>query len=85
VTRRKRPDDFDDDDGVRVTDSRGRRIRGNTAWGRAVLREARRMRAAGEPVGQVAPVPVADVLDLERVNRLAADRRARPGRRRAGD
>ena len=67
------PDESDD---VRVFDQRGRRMRGTTAAERAVLEQARRMRAAGEPVGQVIAVPVADALDRERVNRLAAHLRA---------
>jgi hypothetical protein len=69
---RKRTDPFDDDDRVRVVDSRGRRLRGRTPWERAVLEEARRMRQAGQKVGRVDPPPLADALDLERVAKLAA-------------
>jgi hypothetical protein len=71
MTRRKRPDEFDDD-GVRVTDQQGRPIRGRTEWERAVIAEARRMRAASQIVGQVSPPPVAAALDLERLAEVAA-------------
>ncbi|TWF77301.1 hypothetical protein FHX44_113206 [Pseudonocardia hierapolitana] len=68
---RKRPDPFDDD-GVRVVDSQGRRLRGRTPVERAAIETARRMRKAGQKVGQVDPLPLADGLDLERVAMLAA-------------
>jgi hypothetical protein len=74
MTGRRRLDQFDD--GVRVTDPQGRPIRGRTEWERAVLREARRMRAAWEVVGHVDPTPLADALDLDQVDRLAAHLRA---------
>ena len=61
-----------DDDGPRVFTPNGRRIRGRTPYERAALAEARRMRAAGEPVGRVVPPPVAEALDLERVAEVAA-------------
>jgi hypothetical protein len=61
-----------DDDGPRVFTPDGRRIRGRTEWERHVLREAGRMRAAGEVVGQVGPMPVAAALDLEQIAKLAA-------------
>jgi hypothetical protein len=61
-----------DDDGPRVFDSRGRRIRGRTPWERAVLQRAREMRAAGQQVGQVGPLPLADALDVGRVAKVAA-------------
>jgi hypothetical protein len=70
MTRRKRYDEFDD--GVRVTDPRGRPITGRTPYERAALAEARRMRTAGEVVGHVDPPPVAAALDLDRVARVAA-------------
>jgi hypothetical protein len=69
---RKLPDPFDEDDGVRVVDSRGRRLRGRTPVERAAIEAARRMRAAGQKVGQVDPLPLADALDLERVTKVAA-------------
>jgi hypothetical protein len=71
---RKRPDPFDDDDdGVRVVDSQGRRLRGRTPWERAALeKKARQMRKAGQKVGRADPLPLADALDLERVAELAA-------------
>lgn len=77
MTRRKRFDEFDefdefDDAGPRVTDPRGRRIRGRTPYERGALAEARRMRAAGERVGHVDPPPVAAALDLDRVAKVAA-------------
>jgi hypothetical protein len=50
----------------------GRPLRGRTPWQRAAIETARRMRAAGQKVGQVVPPPVADALDLERVTKLAA-------------
>jgi hypothetical protein len=70
VTGRKRPDEFDDY--VRVFDHRGRRLRGRTDWERAAIAEARRMRAAGQIVGQVGPLPVAAALDIEQLAELAA-------------
>jgi hypothetical protein len=69
---RKRPDPFVDDGGMRVVDSQGRRLRGRTPWERAALEEARRMRKAGQKVGRVDLLPLADALDLERVAKLAA-------------
>jgi hypothetical protein len=69
---RKRPDLFDDDDGVRVFDSQGRRLRGRTPVERAAIEKARQMRKAGQKVGRVDPLPLADGLDLERVTKLAA-------------
>jgi hypothetical protein len=71
TTVRKLLDMFDDD-GPRVVDPRGRRIRGRTPWERAVLEEARRMRKAGETVGQVVPPPVAAALDVEKLAEVAA-------------
>jgi hypothetical protein len=71
MTRRKRYDESDDD-GVRVTDQQGRPIRGRNEWERAVLAEARRMRATGQIVGHVDPPPVPAALDLERLAAVAA-------------
>jgi hypothetical protein len=64
-----------DDDGPRVFDPQGRRIRGRTPWERAVLEEARRMRATGQTVGHVDPPPAAAV-DLDQVAEVAARLRA---------
>lgn len=55
MTRRKL--DELDDAGPRVFTPDGRRIRGRTLWERHVLATARRMRKAGEKVGQVEPLP----------------------------
>jgi hypothetical protein len=64
--------DMFDDDGPRVFDPRGRRIRGRTPWERAAIAEARQMSAAGRIVGKVSPPPVAAALDLERLAAVTA-------------
>lgn len=74
MTRRKRYDEFDDD-GPRVFTPDGRRIRGRTPYERAALTEAGRMRAAGEVLGHVEPPPVAAALDLNRIEKVAAQLR----------
>lgn len=83
MTGRKRLFKLDD---VRVSDPQGRRITGRTPWERHVPTAARRMRAAGETVGQVGPMPLTAAPDLEQLGEVAAhphgcwpDQHAPPG------